>query len=108
MLGTEELYKYVDKLGLELPAKLKSRLGTRSRRPWSDYVTNETQHLAAPDAVDFLDGLLRYDPEVVAFTVRKPLRNGSLLQNLCGTETSLGILMDRNLVLNPLCIHSLT
>lgn len=58
----------MDKLGLELPPKLESRLGTRSRRPWSEYVTNDTEHLAVPEAIDFLDGLLRYDPEVVAFT----------------------------------------
>ncbi|GFH11575.1 uncharacterized protein HaLaN_07094 [Haematococcus lacustris] len=32
-----------------------------SCRPWSKFITPDNQHLASPEALDFLDKLLRYD-----------------------------------------------
>lgn len=34
-------------------------MGSHSRKPWSKFVTPENQHLVSPEAIDFLDKLLR-------------------------------------------------
>lgn len=37
-------------------------LSRHQRKAWKKFVTLENKHLAVPDAIDFLDKLLRYDP----------------------------------------------
>nr|GMD93857.1 peamaclein-like [Ipomoea batatas] len=32
-----------------------------SRKPWSRFINSDNQHLVSPEAIDFLDKLLRYD-----------------------------------------------
>jgi hypothetical protein len=39
-------------------------LGQHSRKPWSKFITPDNQHLATPEAIDFIDKLLRYDHQV--------------------------------------------
>lgn len=34
-----------------------------SRKPWTRFITPENQHLVSPEAIDFIDKLLRYDHE---------------------------------------------
>merc|ERR1712037_318307 len=36
-------------------------LGRHSRKRWERFVHSENQHLVSPEALDFLDKLLRYD-----------------------------------------------
>jgi casein kinase II subunit alpha len=64
VLGTEELYSYLNKYGIELDPQLEALLGRHSRKAWSRFVNAENQHLVTPEAVDFLDKLLRYDHQV--------------------------------------------
>ncbi|KDD74471.1 protein kinase [Helicosporidium sp. ATCC 50920] len=61
VLGTDELYAYLNKYGLELDPHLEALVGTHSRRPWSRFVNDANRHLATPEAIDFIDRLLRYD-----------------------------------------------
>jgi len=61
VLGTDELYAYLDKYGLTLDNNFLSMLGRNSRKPWNKFITPENKHLAVPEAIDFLDKLLRYD-----------------------------------------------
>ncbi|KAG2489004.1 hypothetical protein HYH03_012443 [Edaphochlamys debaryana] len=61
VLGTEELYAYLDKYGLELDPQQEALLGSHSRKPWTKFVTPDNAHLATPEALDFIDKLLRYD-----------------------------------------------
>mmetsp|Transcript_1121 Transcript_1121/g.3657 ORF Transcript_1121/g.3657 Transcript_1121/m.3657 type:complete len:213 (+) Transcript_1121:553-1191(+) len=61
VLGTEELYAYMLKYGIELDPQLDSLIGRHSRKPWSKFINSENQHLVSPEAIDFLDKLLRYD-----------------------------------------------
>ncbi|PIK47061.1 hypothetical protein BSL78_16085, partial [Apostichopus japonicus] len=49
VLGTEELYEYLDKYQIELDPRFNDILGS------------DNQHLVSPEALDFLDKLLRYD-----------------------------------------------
>lgn len=64
MLGTEELDAYLQKYGIELDAQLEELVGRHSRKPWTKFVNSENQHLVSPEALDFLDKLLRYDHQV--------------------------------------------
>lgn len=64
VLGTDELYVYLNKYGIELDPQLEALIGRHSRKAWSRYVNAENQHLVSPEATDFLDKLLRYDHQV--------------------------------------------
>ncbi|CAO2623972.1 Casein kinase II subunit alpha [Lemmus lemmus] len=61
VLGTEDLYDYIDKYNIELDPRFNDILGRHSRKQWERFVHSENQHLVSPEALDFLDKLLRYD-----------------------------------------------
>ena len=61
VLGTEELFAYLDTYDLELDPHFDGILGRHSRKPWHKFVTTENQHLISAEALDFCDKLLRYD-----------------------------------------------
>ena len=65
-MGTDELYTYLGKYGIELDPQLEALLGRHSRKPWTKFVSSDNQHLVTPEALDFLDKLLRYDHQVCA------------------------------------------
>mmetsp|Transcript_23848 Transcript_23848/g.60283 ORF Transcript_23848/g.60283 Transcript_23848/m.60283 type:complete len:345 (-) Transcript_23848:1447-2481(-) len=61
VLGTEELFKYLDKYGISLDHRFDGILGRYPARPLQKFVTSENKHLVSPEAIDFLGRLLRYD-----------------------------------------------
>jgi casein kinase II subunit alpha len=61
VLGTSELYAYLDKYGITLDSNFQQLIGTHMRKPWKRFITPDNKHLATPDAIDLLDKLLRYD-----------------------------------------------
>uniref|UniRef100_A0A4W4DSI8 non-specific serine/threonine protein kinase n=1 Tax=Electrophorus electricus TaxID=8005 RepID=A0A4W4DSI8_ELEEL len=61
VLGTEDLYDYIDKYNMELDPRFNDILGRHSRKRWERFVHSENQHLVSTEALDFLDKLLRYD-----------------------------------------------
>lgn len=61
VLGTDELFNYLDKYNLELDPHFNGILGRHARKPWSKFVNSENQHLVSSEAMDLLDNLLRYD-----------------------------------------------
>uniref|UniRef100_A0A1I7WVR9 non-specific serine/threonine protein kinase n=1 Tax=Heterorhabditis bacteriophora TaxID=37862 RepID=A0A1I7WVR9_HETBA len=61
VLGTEELYEYIEKYHIDLDPRFNDILGRHSRKRWERFIHSENQHLVSPDALDFLDKLLRYD-----------------------------------------------
>ncbi|XP_076325524.1 casein kinase II subunit alpha-like isoform X5 [Tachypleus tridentatus] len=61
VLGTEELFEYLDKYQIILDPRFSDILGRHSRKRWERFVHSENQHLVSPEALDFLDKLLRYD-----------------------------------------------
>lgn len=61
VLGTEELFEYLDKYHIELDPRFNDILGRHSRKRWERFVHSENQHLVSPESLDFLDKLLRYD-----------------------------------------------
>ena len=64
VLGTDELYSYLHKYGIELDPQLEALIGRHSRKAWARFINAENQHLVTPEATDFLDKLLRYDHQV--------------------------------------------
>ncbi|XP_026455648.1 casein kinase II subunit alpha-like [Papaver somniferum] len=61
VLGTDDLNAYLNKYRLQLDPHLEAMVGRHSRKPWTKFVNADNQHLAVPEAIDFLDKLLRYD-----------------------------------------------
>lgn len=82
VLGTEELFEYLSKYQIDLDTRFDNILGRydspfidllflcsliiyflnrHSRKRWEKFINRENQHLVKPEAVDFLDKLLRYD-----------------------------------------------
>ena len=39
-------------------------MGTHSKKAWQRFVTPDNTHLVSPEAIDFVDKLLRYDHQV--------------------------------------------
>ncbi|KAL5534552.1 hypothetical protein ACEPAG_1015 [Sanghuangporus baumii] len=61
VLGTDELFIYLEKYDIELDAQYDEILGRYAKRPWTRFITSENQRYISNEAIDFLDKLLRYD-----------------------------------------------
>eukprot|EP01062_Namystynia_karyoxenos_P025516 TRINITY_DN2004_c0_g1_i1.p1 TRINITY_DN2004_c0_g1~~TRINITY_DN2004_c0_g1_i1.p1 ORF type:complete len:367 (+),score=145.31 TRINITY_DN2004_c0_g1_i1:80-1102(+) len=61
VLGTDELFAYLEKYGCDLSPHYDGILQRMPRRPWDYFINKENQHLANPDAIDFLSKLLVFD-----------------------------------------------
>ncbi|EDV25991.1 uncharacterized protein TRIADDRAFT_50201 [Trichoplax adhaerens] len=61
VLGTDELYAYVEKYKIDLDPRFHDLLGRHSKKKWERFIHGENQHLVSSEAIDFLDKLLRYD-----------------------------------------------
>jgi casein kinase II subunit alpha len=61
VLGTDDLFDYLDKYEIELDAQYDDILGRFQKKPWHSFVTSENQRFVSNEAIDFLDKLLRYD-----------------------------------------------
>ena len=62
VLGTQELFKYLDKYRLELGSQLEKMVGKHQPKPWQRFICSDNQHLAVPEVLDLLNLLLKYDP----------------------------------------------
>ena len=64
VLGTDDLFDYLDKYDIELDAQYDDILGRFQKKPWHSFVNAENQRFVSNEAIDFLDKLLRYDHAV--------------------------------------------
>uniref|UniRef100_A0A061S5M4 non-specific serine/threonine protein kinase n=1 Tax=Tetraselmis sp. GSL018 TaxID=582737 RepID=A0A061S5M4_9CHLO len=97
VLGTDELYAYLTKYGIELDPHLEALVGRHSRKPWTKFINNENQHLVSPESLSFLDKLLRYDhqerltcKEAMAHPYFAPVREAAGLQQQERNPTNQG------------------
>ncbi len=60
VLGTDDLYDYLDKYDLELDPHFDGILSAHSKKPWVRFVSPDNQHLVSDEATDLLGDLLRY------------------------------------------------
>ncbi|KAI9222789.1 casein kinase II subunit alpha [Blastocladiella britannica] len=98
VLGTDELDAYLNKYDIELDDQFEPLLGRYPRKPWTKFVTAENMHLSGPEALDFLDKLLRYDHqerltprEAMAHPYFEPVRRAAaakLSQQASGAATT--------------------
>ena len=61
VLGTEDLYTFLDKYGVQLDPALRKALGKRKKRGVQAQITERNEHLADVEALDLMEKLLRYD-----------------------------------------------
>lgn len=64
VLGTEELFEYLDKYDIELDSQYDDILSRYPKKPWHSFVNAENQRFVSNEAIDFLDKLLKYDHAV--------------------------------------------
>jgi casein kinase II subunit alpha len=61
VLGTDSLCEYLGRYDLTLPKAFDGLITASPRKPWSHFVSKENQAICPPEALDFVDRLLRYD-----------------------------------------------
>ena len=63
VLGTEELFGYLDKYQLTLDRVYDDLLPQNPipRKPWTKFVNSQNSHLVSEDALNLLSMMLRYD-----------------------------------------------
>ncbi|ODV92747.1 hypothetical protein CANCADRAFT_92635 [Tortispora caseinolytica NRRL Y-17796] len=61
VLGTDGLVQYLKKYDIELERESHEIVGNAPRKPWSKFVNADNERYISPEAIDFLDHLLRYD-----------------------------------------------
>jgi casein kinase II subunit alpha len=61
VLGGQQLQSYLEKYGIPLPDCLNKSLFRVKAKPWANFITNETKHLACPEALDLISKCVRFD-----------------------------------------------
>jgi casein kinase II subunit alpha len=61
VLGTEELFAYIEKYNVTLDSAYDDILGVHPRKPWSKFITSANDQLVTEEAIDLLNKMLRYD-----------------------------------------------
>lgn len=61
VLGTKDLYAYLDKYNIELEEEFMQMIGTHSKKDWEVLIKAENKHLISPEALDLLTRMLIYD-----------------------------------------------
>jgi casein kinase II subunit alpha len=82
VLGTDDLYSYCAKYGVDLDPRLAQLCGIKPQVPWRRFVNADNQHLASNQAFDLLGKLLKYDhnerstaAEALAHSYFDPIRD---------------------------------
>ncbi|KAK3208816.1 hypothetical protein GRF29_77g2098442 [Pseudopithomyces chartarum] len=95
VLGTEDLFDYLDKYDIELDAQYDDILSRYPKKPWHSFVNADNQRFVSNDAIDFLDKLLRYDhqerltaKEAMAHAYFAPVRNNAAQNHSAGSSLS--------------------
>ena len=61
VLGTSELFEYLEKYNIELDQNYEGILGKHTRKQWTKFINNENKHLISNEALDLLSKMLAYD-----------------------------------------------
>jgi len=61
VLGTDDLYKYLNKYNLKLDESYSGLIEKCPKKSWSKFVNTENQHLCSEEAIDLLSKMLVYD-----------------------------------------------
>ncbi|EPB90988.1 CMGC/CK2 protein kinase [Mucor circinelloides 1006PhL] len=61
VLGTDDLFAYLDKYGIKLDKQYHDILGGYPKKQWQKFINNENRRYISNEVFDFLDHLLLYD-----------------------------------------------
>ncbi len=61
VLGTDDLFRYIKKYGLQLDAYYNKILGKYSKKSWDSFINSKNQDLCVPEAIDLLSKMLVYE-----------------------------------------------
>ena len=61
VLGTDDLYKYIEKYELTLDNHYSGILGNYPKKQWTKFINEENKHLCSNEALDLLSKMLIYD-----------------------------------------------
>jgi len=61
VLGTDDLFAYVEKYDIQLDSHYDDILGQHAKKPWTKFFTPQNEPLISDEALDLLDAMLRYD-----------------------------------------------
>jgi len=87
VLGTEDLFDYLDKYDIELDAQYDDILGRFPKKSWHSFINSENQRFISNEALDFLDKLLRYDHQVCTrFACLTVIETNALQERLTAKE----------------------
>lgn len=64
VLGTDDLFKYVEKYNMTLDPHYTELLGRHSKKAWAQYIGPEVQHLCTVDGLSFLSGMVDIDIDI--------------------------------------------
>jgi casein kinase II subunit alpha len=74
VLGTKDLFEYLDKYDIELDSNFDGILTICPRQPWSNFVNADNERYISNEALDFLDHLLVYDHQL-RFTPKEAMEH---------------------------------
>jgi len=74
VLGTDELFAYLDKYGIQLDPSMLAAIGRHPKKPWKKFIPADNKTLATTDAIDLLDKLLRCD-QAERLTAREAMQH---------------------------------
>ena len=61
VMGTKDLYAYLEKYNIELDEDFIALIGTHSKKDWQVLIKPENKHLVTAEALDLLSSMLVYD-----------------------------------------------
>jgi casein kinase II subunit alpha len=61
VLGTDDLFAYVEKYDIQLDSHYDDILGQHAKKPWTKFFTPQNEPLISDEALNLLDAMLRYD-----------------------------------------------
>jgi len=61
VLGTDELYAYIEKYNITLDNHYDEILGQHTKKSWHKFMNSNNEHLVSEEALDLLRKMLKYD-----------------------------------------------
>jgi casein kinase II subunit alpha len=61
VIGTDELFAYIDKYNVTLDSHYDDILTPHPKKPWHKFINSQNEHLVSEEALDLLTKMLRYD-----------------------------------------------
>lgn len=80
VLGTDDLFEYLDKYDIELDQQYDDILSRFPKKSWQSFVNADNQRFVSAEAIDFLDKLLRYDHQVPGFLQKSKREDANTMQ----------------------------